>query len=75
MINFTNKIFIKEYKDIKELLEKSDNLSEREIMVTPNIYNKAEKIAKVLNTNVEGVFVFAAYRLTGTRVNPFTPEK
>ena len=46
-----------------------------EIMVSKDVYDKAEKIAKELNTDVEAIFAIAAYRLIGTKICPFTHEK
>ena len=66
---------LKQLEEIKELLSKCENLSYMEIMVTKNVYDKAEKIAKELNTDVEGVFAIAAYGFIGTKIYPFTQKK
>lgn len=50
------------------------NLSNIEILVGEDVYDKAEKIAKELNTDVEGIFAIAAYRLIDTKNGPFTHE-
>ena len=41
---------------------KCKNASNIKILVSKDVYDKAEKIAKELNTDVEKVFNFAAYR-------------
>ena len=42
---------------------KYENSSGMEIMVDIDVCDKAEEMAKVLNTDVEGIFAIAAYRL------------
>jgi len=39
-----------------------------EIMVDIDVCDKAEEMAKVLNTDVEGIFAIAAYRLGRERM-------
>ena len=46
-----------------EWYRKNEDSSRREIMVDKDVYDKAEEMAKVLNTDVEGIFAFASYRL------------
>ena len=53
-------------EQLKEALEwcgKSEDSTRKEIMVDKDVYNNAEKISKMLNTDVEGVFTLAAYRI------------
>ena len=42
---------------------KNDDSSRREIMVEKDVYDKAEEMAIALNTDFEGIFAFASYRL------------
>lgn len=52
-------------EQLKEALEwcgKSEDSTRKEIMVDKGVYKNAEKISKMLNTDVEGVFILAAYR-------------
>ena len=42
---------------------KNEDSSGMEIMVEKDVYDKAEEMAKVLNTDVEGIFALASYRL------------
>jgi len=75
MVNFSvNKRLLKQLEEIKELSSKCENLSNIKIMVGKDVYDKAEKMAKELNTDVEGIFAIAAYRLIGTKICPFTHE-
>lgn len=68
MVNASvNKILMKQIEEIKELSSKCENLTNIKIMVSKDVYHKAEKMAKELNTDVEGIFAIAAYRLIGTR--------
>ena len=46
-----------------EWYRKNEDSSGMEIMVDKDVYDKAEEMAKVLNTDVEGIFAFASYRL------------
>ena len=64
-INYKNKIQ-KQLKDLNEKSSKCENLSNIKIRVSKDIYDKAEKMAKRLNTDVEGIFTIAAYRLIDT---------
>lgn len=53
-------------EQLKEALKwcgKSEDPSGKEIMVDKGVYENAEKISKVLNTDVEGVFTLTAYRI------------
>ena len=43
-----------------------------EIMVDKYVYDKAEEMVKGLNTDVEGIFAFASYRLI-KRESPRAP--
>jgi hypothetical protein len=43
---------------------KNDDSSRMEIMVDKDVYDKAEEMAIALNTDVEGIFALASYRLT-----------
>ena len=57
-------------EQLKEALEwcgKSEDSSRKEITVNKDVYKNAEKISKMLNTDVEGVFTFAAYRILKKR--------
>ena len=57
-------------EQLKEALEwfgKSEDSSRKEIMVDKGVYNNAEKISKMLNTDVEGVFTLAAYQILKKR--------
>lgn len=57
-------------EQLKEALEwccKSEDSTRKEIMVDKCVYENAEKISKMLNTDVEGVFTFAAYRILKKR--------
>ena len=75
MVDFNvNRRLLKQLIENKELSSKCKNLSNIKIMVSKDVYDKAEKIAKDLNTDVEGVFTIAAYRLIGTKICPFTHE-
>ena len=58
------------YEQLKEAQEwcgNSEDISRKEIMVDKGVYKNAEKISKMLNTDVEGVFTFAAYRILKER--------
>jgi len=60
------KITLKLSEQLKEALEwcgKSEDISRKEIMVDIGVYKNAEKISNMLNTDVEGVFTLAAYRI------------
>jgi len=46
---------------------KYENSSRREIMVDGCVYDKAEKMSKMLHTDVEGIFTFAAFRILKER--------
>ena len=46
-----------------EWYRKYEDSSRMEIMVDKDVYNKAEEMAKALNTDVEGIFALASYRL------------
>ena len=46
---------------------KYEDSSRREIMVDGYVYDKAEKMSKMLHTDVEGIFIFAAYRILKER--------
>lgn len=50
-------------KDALEWCGKSEDSNRKEIMVDKDVYNNAEKISKMLNTDVEGVFTLTAYRI------------
>ena len=65
---------MKQLKEIEDLLCKCENLSNRKIIVSKDVYDMAEKIGKELNTDVEGIFALAAYRLIHTKSYPFTNE-
>ncbi len=55
MVDFSvNERLLRQLEEIKELHSKCENLSNIEIMVGKDVYDKAEKMAKVLNTDVEG---------------------
>ena len=57
-------------EQLKEALEwygKSEDSSKKEIMVDKRIYKNAEKISKILDTDVEGVFILAAYQILKKR--------
>ena len=64
----------KQLEEIKELISKCENLSNMEIMVSKDVYDKAEKIAKELNTDVEGIFALAVHRLIDTKIYPCARE-
>jgi len=58
------------YEQLKEAIEwcgKSEDSTRKEIMVDKGVYENAEKISKMLNTDVEGVFTLAAYRILKKR--------
>ena len=64
------KITLKLSEQLKEALEwcdKSEDISRKEIMVDRCVYDKAEKMSKMLHTDVEGIFTFAAYRILKER--------
>ena len=46
---------------------KYEDSSVKEIMVDRCVYDKAEKMSKMLHTDVEGIFTFAAYRILKER--------
>lgn len=53
-------------EQLKEALEwcgESEDSTRREIVVDKGVYQNAEKVSKMLNTDVEGVFILAAYRI------------
>jgi len=53
-------------EQLKEALEwcgKSEDSSRKVVMVDKGVYKNAEKISKMLGTDVEGVFTLAAYRI------------
>ena len=50
-------------KDALEWCGKSEDSNRKEIMVDKDVYINAEKISKMLNTDVEGVFTLTAYRI------------
>ena len=57
-------------EQLKEALEwcgKSEDSTRKEIMVDKGVYKNAEKISKILNTDVEGVFTLAAYQILKKR--------
>ncbi len=61
-------------KQLKELSSKCVNLPKIKILVSKDVYDKAEKIAKELNTDVEGIFTITAYKIIGTTNYPFVYE-
>ena len=64
MIENNNTVTLSE--QLKEALEwcgKSEDSNRKEIMVDKDVYKNAEKISKMLNTDVEGVFTLVAYRI------------
>ena len=53
-------------EQLKEALEwcgKSEDSSRKVVMVDKEVFNNAEKISKMLGTDIEGVFTLAAYRI------------
>ena len=67
---YKKKINVKLLEQFKEALAWSkefENSSRKEIMVDKGVYKNAEKISKILNTDVEGVFAIAAYRILKRR--------
>jgi hypothetical protein len=57
-------------EQLKEALEwcgKSEDSTRKEIMVDKGVYKSVEKISKILNTDVEGVFTLAAYQILKKR--------
>jgi hypothetical protein len=62
-----NKRLLMQLEEIKELSSDCENLSNVKIRVSEDVYDMAEKMAEELNTDVEGIFVIAAYRLMGTK--------
>ena len=46
-----------------EWYRKNEDSFGMEIMVDKDVYDKAEEMAKDLNTNVAGIFAFVSYRL------------
>ena len=46
---------------------KYEDSSRKEIKVDRYVYDKAEKMSKMLHTDVEGIFTFAAYRILKER--------
>ena len=59
-----------DWEQLKEALEwcgKSEDSTRKEIMVDKGVYKNAEKISKILNTDVEGVFTLAAYQILKKR--------
>jgi hypothetical protein len=46
-----------------EWYRKNEDSSRMEIMVDKDVYDKAEAMAKALNTDVEGIFALTSYRL------------
>jgi hypothetical protein len=64
------KINVKLLEQLKKALAwsgKSEDSFGKEIMVDKGVYKNAEKISKLLNTDVEGVFTLAAYRILKKR--------
>lgn len=57
------KKLLKQLKEITELHDKCKNLSNNKILVSKEVYDNAENMAKELNTDVEGLFALAAYWL------------
>ena len=58
-----NRRLLKQLEEYKVLRNKCENLTNTKITVNKDVYDKAEKMAKELNTDVEGIFALAAYRL------------
>ena len=54
--------YLKKFKENSGIRYKCKNVSNIKILVSKEVYDKAENIAKELNTDVEEVFAFAAYR-------------
>ena len=46
---------------------KYEDSSRKEIMVDGCVYDKAEKMSKMLHTDVEGIFTLSAYRILKER--------
>ena len=64
MVNVSiNVKLLKQLEEINELSRGCENVSNIEIIVSKDVYDKAEKMAKELNTDVEAIFAIAAYRL------------
>lgn len=58
------------YEQLKEAQEwcgNSEDIYRKEIMVDKDVYYKAVRISKILNTDIEGVFRLAAYRILKNR--------
>ena len=54
--------YLKQFKENSGTRYKCKNMSNIKILVNKEVYDQAEKIARELNTDVEEVFTFAAYR-------------
>ena len=64
MIENNNTVNLSE--QLKEALEwcgESEDSSRKEIMVDKCVYKNTERVSKMLNTDVEGVFTLAAYQI------------
>jgi len=57
------KKFEEDLQKFLELHNQKEGSSRIEILVDYNVFDKAEKMARVLNTDVESILSFAAYRL------------
>ena len=75
MVNVSiNVKLLKQLEEINKFSRGCENVSNIEIIVSKDVYDKAEKMAKELNTDVEAIFAIAAYRLIGTKTYPITHE-
>ena len=64
MASFIENGKLKEHlKKALEWYSQNEDSSRMEILVDKDFFDKAEEMARVLNTDVEGIFTFAAYRL------------
>ena len=59
--------FSEQIKEAQTWRGKSEDSSRKEIMVDKDVYDKAEKISNMLDTDVEGVFTLVAYRILKER--------
>ena len=56
-----------------EWCSKSEDSTSKEVMVDIEVYEIAEKLSIELDTDVEGVFALAAYRIIQKENRPSTP--
>lgn len=62
-----NRTLKEQLKENIELRSKCENMASTTLIVSKEVYDKAERIAKELNTDVEEIFVIAVCRLVGSK--------